>query len=84
MPVPDIGSGKCPCAIADSFNVRVIDLINPACPHHGPRSPRYSSWLYEQNHPKPKPRCNCADMLGVTWAGDPPCPVHDEKEPHAY
>jgi hypothetical protein len=32
---PEIGSGKCPCAIADSFNVRPIDLVNEKCPYHG-------------------------------------------------
>lgn len=26
---------KCTCAVADSFNVRVADLINPSCPIHG-------------------------------------------------
>ena len=29
---------NCICAQADSFNVRVSDLINPGCPQHGKRA----------------------------------------------
>lgn len=28
-------SADCTCDVADSFNVRVQDLINPRCPEHG-------------------------------------------------
>lgn len=28
---------NCTCAVADSFNVRASDLVNPNCPIHGTR-----------------------------------------------
>ncbi|AYN58055.1 hypothetical protein HWB90_gp084 [Mycobacterium phage Fowlmouth] len=31
---------NCTCAPADSFNVRVSDLIDPSCPEHGCRLKR--------------------------------------------
>lgn len=29
---------SCTCAVADSFNVRARDLVNPTCPIHGTKT----------------------------------------------
>lgn len=35
---------NCTCAVADSPNVRVSDLIDPACPYHGCILKRCPKW----------------------------------------
>lgn len=36
---------SCTCAIADSFNVRASDLVNPTCPLHGNRKERAERYV---------------------------------------